>query len=375
VLQAIAAAHGERAGRIGTLGIAIDGVTEPPVHTTPEATELQASLARMRDAGVETVAMEVSSHALDQFRVDGTVFAAVCFTNLSQDHLDFHGTMDAYFEAKARLFDGGFTRHVAVSTDDPYGCVLRDRALANGLDVWTYAVDDSSADLRAEAVECSAERTRFALVSVRDDREVVIESTTLLGDFNVMNMLAAAATARAGNLPFDAVVAGLSSPIHVPGRFERVDGGGDLSVIVDYAHTPDALEHVLSAARVLTRFDGEVAVVYGCGGDRDRAKRPLMGAAAARLADRAYLTSDNPRSEDPAAIAADVLAGVPADRRPVVELDRRLAIRRALADAGRGDVVVIAGKGHETGQTVGAVTRPFDDRVVAREELQSVRCD
>ncbi len=161
----------------------------------------------------------------------------------------------------------------------------------------------------------------------------------------------------------------------MPGRFERVDGGGDFAVIVDYAHTPDALEHVLSAARVLTRFDGKVAVVYGCGGDRDRAKRPLMGAAAARLADRAYLTSDNPRSEDPAAIAADVLAGVSADRRPVVELDRRRAIRRALADAGRGDVVVIAGKGHEPGQTVGDVTRPFDDRDVAREELQGVRCD
>jgi UDP-N-acetylmuramoyl-L-alanyl-D-glutamate--2,6-diaminopimelate ligase len=375
VLQAIATAHGERSGRIGTLGTVIDGVTEPPVHTTPEATELQASLARMRDAGVGTVAMEVSSHALDQFRVDGTVFAAVCFTNLSRDHLDFHHTMDEYFEAKARLFDGGFSRHVAVGIDDAYGRVLRDRALASGLDVCTYALEDASADVRAEAVECTADHTRFALVSVRDDREVVIESSTLLGDFNVTNMLAAAATARAGGLPFDAIAAGLRSPIHVPGRFERVDSGGDFAVIVDYAHTPDALEHVLSAARMLTRFDGEVAVVYGCGGDRDRTKRPLMGAAAARLADRAYLTSDNPRSEDPAAIAADVLTGVGADRRPVVELDRRLAIRRALADAGRGDVVVIAGKGHEPGQTVGDVTRPFDDRAVAREELQAARCD
>jgi UDP-N-acetylmuramoyl-L-alanyl-D-glutamate--2,6-diaminopimelate ligase len=188
-------------------------------------------------------------------------------------------------------------------------------------------------------------------------------------------MLAGAATARAADVPFDAVVAGLRAGILVPGRFERVDDGLGFAVIVDYAHTPDALDHVLRAARVLVSGGGAVAVVYGCGGDRDRVKRPLMGRIAADLADRAYLTNDNPRSEDPAAIAADVLKGVPDDRRPVVELDRRLAIRRALADAQPGDVVVIAGKGHEPGQTIGAETLPFDDRDVAREELRGRRCD
>jgi UDP-N-acetylmuramoyl-L-alanyl-D-glutamate--2,6-diaminopimelate ligase len=196
----------------------------------------------------------------------------------------------------------------------------------------------------------------------------------LVGPFNVANALAAAAAARAAGLSFDAIVAGFAEPIVVPGRFERVEAGQPFTVVVDYAHTPDALERVLRAARTLVEDGGQIAVVYGCGGDRDRAKRPLMGAAAAEQADVAYLTSDNPRSEDPAAIVADVLAGVPATAPPVVELDRRTAIRRALRDAGPGDVVVIAGKGHETGQTIGGVTRPFDDRVVAREELESLAC-
>jgi UDP-N-acetylmuramoyl-L-alanyl-D-glutamate--2,6-diaminopimelate ligase len=375
VLEAIARAAGEQTGRIGTLGTAIGDATDPPVHTTPEATELQASLATMRARGVGTVAMEVSSHALEQHRVDGTHFAAVCFTNLSQDHLDYHGTMDAYFEAKARLFDGSFGTAAAVAVDDPRGRPLAGRAAAAGLDVWTFALDGNDADVEARAVECTADHTRFTLISRRDGQRAEIESKTLLGDFNVANMLAAATTARAGGLPFGAVALGLGSPIHVPGRFERVDAGGEFVVLVDYAHTPDALERVLTAGRMLTRSGGKVAVVYGCGGDRDRAKRPLMGAAAARLADRAYLTSDNPRSEDPAAIAAEVRLGVGSERAPVVELDRRRAIRMALADAAPGDVVVIAGKGHEPGQTIGTRTLPFDDREVAREELRGPRCD
>ncbi|MGH8978950.1 MAG: UDP-N-acetylmuramoyl-L-alanyl-D-glutamate--2,6-diaminopimelate ligase [Acidimicrobiia bacterium] len=375
VLEAIARAAGERPGRIGTLGTAIGDTIDPPVHTTPEATDLQASLATMRDRGVGTVAMEVSSHALEQHRVDGTHFAAVCYTNLSQDHLDYHGTMDAYFEAKARLFDGRFAPAAALTVDDPRGRELFDRANAAGLDVWTFSFHHTDADFTARDVECTADHTRFTLVSRRDGRRVGIESTTLLGDFNVANLLAGAATARAGGLSFEAVAAGLGSVMHVPGRFERVDDGGPFAVLVDYAHTPDALERVLSAGRMLARAEGRVAVVYGCGGDRDRAKRPLMGAAAARLADRAYLTSDNPRSEDPEAIAAEVLRGVVTGREPIVELDRRRAIRKAIADAAPGDVVIIAGKGHEPGQTIGTGTLPFDDREVAREELRGARCD
>jgi UDP-N-acetylmuramoyl-L-alanyl-D-glutamate--2,6-diaminopimelate ligase len=375
VLAMIAQANGEPYGRIGTLGTVVGGVTEPPVHTTPEATELQASLAHMRDAGVGTVAMEVSSHALDQHRVDGTRFSAVCFTNLSQDHLDYHHTMDAYFEAKARLFDGSFASRAAISIDDPHGVMLLGRVRAAGMDVWTYSSDDDGADISARDVECSADFTRFTLVSRRDNRSARIESPTLLGSFNVANMLAAAATSRAGGFPFEAVERGLRSPVRVPGRFERVDEGRRFAVIVDYAHTPDALERALAAARLLTRASGKVAVVYGCGGDRDRAKRPLMGSAAARLADRAYLTSDNPRSEDPAAIIAEVLAGVGSEPQPVVESDRRAAIRRALAEASPGDVVVIAGKGHERGQIFGGEILPFDDHAVAVEELEALSCD
>jgi UDP-N-acetylmuramoyl-L-alanyl-D-glutamate--2,6-diaminopimelate ligase len=375
VLQMIARANGEQDGRIGTLGTVIGDVTEPPIHTTPEATELQAALARQRDHGVRTVAMEVSSHALDQHRVDGTHFAAVCFTNLTQDHLDYHHDMDAYFEAKARLFDGTFSQHAAISLDDPRGPGLRDRAVAAGVDVWTFSVDDAVADVHAREVELTSTRTRFTLVSRRDGGTAAVESTTLLGSFNVENMLAAAATARAGDLPFDAVATGLAAPVQVDGRFERVDGGRETAVLVDYAHTPDALERVLGAARLLTGTRGRVVVVYGCGGERDRAKRPLMGAAAARGSDRAYLTSDNPRREDPDAIIADVLEGVDASNRPVVEPDRRRAIRRALAESAPGDVVVIAGKGHESGQDVGDRVLPFDDRVVAREELEARSCD
>ncbi len=380
VLQAIADANRERSGRIGTLGTAVGDTTLPPVHTTPEATELQASLARMRDAGVGTVAMEVSSHALEQHRVDGTQFAAVCFTNLSHDHLDYHGTMDAYFEAKARLFDGAFATHAAIAFDDTRGRVLAQRATEAGMDVWTFAVDDESADVHARDVRLTPDATRFTLVSRRDGATASIESRTLLGRFNLANLLAGAATARAGGLPWDAVVAGLAAPVHVPGRFEPVDAGQPFRVLVDYAHTPDALERVLVAARPLAAPGSAVVVVYGCGGDRDRAKRPLMGEAAARFADRAYLTSDNPRSEDPATIVAEVLAGVSADAAsplvaPVVEIDRRRAIARAVAEAKAGDVVVIAGKGHETGQIVRGKVLPFDDRTVAREALESLPCD
>jgi UDP-N-acetylmuramoyl-L-alanyl-D-glutamate--2,6-diaminopimelate ligase len=322
----------------------------------------------------------VSSHALEQHRVDGTHFAAVCFTNLSHDHLDYHGTMDAYFAAKARLFDGAFASSAAIAIDDPRGRVLADRATAAGMAVWTFSVDDETADIHARDVALTPDATRFTLVSTPDGTTADIESRTLLGRFNLANLLAAAATARAGGVPWDAVGAGLAAPVHVPGRFEPVDAGQSFRVLVDYAHTPDALERVLVAARPLAAPGGAVVVVYGCGGDRDRAKRPLMGRAASRFADRAYLTSDNPRSEDPATIVGEVLAGIPADASPpfvapVVEIDRRRAIARAIAEANAGDVVVIAGKGHETGQIVGSELLPFDDRTVAREALEALPCD
>jgi UDP-N-acetylmuramoyl-L-alanyl-D-glutamate--2,6-diaminopimelate ligase len=373
ILEAIAVANRERAGRIGTLGTAMDGTNAPPVHTTPEATELQASLARMRDAGVSTVAMEVSSHALVQHRIDGTRFAAVCFTNLSHDHLDYHGTMDAYFEAKARLFDGHFSPRGAFALDDLRGRTMVERATASRMDVATFSLEDPSADFFAHDVDLGPDRSRFTLVSRRDGASRSVE-TPLVGPFNVANVLAAAATARMGGIPLDAVVDGVGTALVVPGRLERVEAGQDFTVLVDYAHTPDALERVLAAARTLTGPGGRVTVVYGCGGDRDRAKRPHMGAAAARFADVAFLSSDNPRSEDPAAIAAEILAGVPAGRTPVVELDRRRAIHEAIAQARPGDVVVIAGKGHEPGQTAAGVTIPFDDRVVAREVLEHRSC-
>jgi UDP-N-acetylmuramoyl-L-alanyl-D-glutamate--2,6-diaminopimelate ligase len=370
LLEAIARANGERPGVIGTVEARIDGAVVPLRHTTPEATDLQWLLARMRDAGVGTVAIEASSHALDQHRVDGTQFAAVAFTNLTHEHLDYHVTVEAYFDAKALLFEPRFSRRAAINIDDPHGIALRDRARTNGLEVFTYSIDDPAADVYAREIVLGRDQTVFELVDARNDRHGHVRSA-LVGRFNVANTLAAATTAIAADISFDAIIGGLGAPLRVPGRFEKVPTGRDFAVLVDYAHTPDALETVLAAARALVD-GGRLLVVFGCGGDRDRAKRPLMGEVATRLADVAILTSDNPRSEDPETIARDVLAGIPSDRpAPEVELDRRVAIRDALQGAGRGDVVVIAGKGHEAGQIINGVTTPFDDRVVAAEELGS----
>jgi UDP-N-acetylmuramoyl-L-alanyl-D-glutamate--2,6-diaminopimelate ligase len=369
LLEAIGRRAGERVGVIGTVGARIAGETVATEHTTPEASDLQELLARMRDATVSTVAMEVSSHALEQHRVDGVQFAAVCFTNLSHEHLDYHGTLDAYFEAKARLFDPRRARSAAVNVDDPRGLELAARVRTTDLDLWTFAVDDESADVTAETPSFAPDGTAFTLVDRRAGERVALR-LPLVGPFNLANALAAAATARAAGVPLAAIADGLAQPLVVPGRFERVDAGQPFAVLVDYAHTPDALGRVLAAARPLAGAGGRVVCVFGCGGDRDPAKRPLMGAAVAAAADVAVLTSDNPRSEDPQAIADAVLPGLATGPAAVtVELDRRVAIATALAAAAPGDVVVIAGKGHETGQTAGGRTRPFDDRVVARAEL------
>ena len=339
-------------------------MTLPVVHTTPEATELQALLASMRDSDVATVAMEVSSHTLAQHRVDGTSFAAVCFTNLSHDHLDYHSSLDEYFEAKARLFTPEFSRRAAVNVGDDHGVQLAERATAAGLAVARFAVEGaapegSSPDVVARGVELQPESTAFDLVAC--GREPVRVRTGLVGTFNVANALAAAATALLAGFELDAVVAGLQQPVVVPGRMERVDAGQDFTVLVDYAHTPDALANALGAARELAG-DARVITVFGCGGDRDRAKRPLMGEVAARLADVVYVTTDNSRSEDPEAIVGQILAGIPAGTAAQRVLDRRAAIRAALGRRGAGRRRGRRGQGSRGGpdgeRPHGAVRRP-----------------
>jgi UDP-N-acetylmuramoyl-L-alanyl-D-glutamate--2,6-diaminopimelate ligase len=365
ILEAIARAADQSVGIIGTTGARIDGASEPVGLTTPEAPQLQALLARMRDAGVGTVAMEVSSHALDYERVDGIRFAATCFTNLSQDHLDQHGTLEDYFEAKARLFTPQFTDTAAIALDDRWGSQLAARATAAGLAVSTFGLDPH-ASVRGIVLDLDADGTTIRLETPEATAEPV--RLPLVGLFNVENALAAAATALAAGFTLESVLTGLQSLIVVPGRMERVSAGQPFTVLVDYAHTPAALARVVEEARRLADSD-RVVLVFGCGGDRDPSKRTPMGAAAA-AADSVVLTSDNPRSEDPAAIAAAAEVGLVAEGASyVVELDRREAIRRALHEARPGDVVVIAGKGHETGQDHAGTVTPFDDRVVAREEL------
>ncbi|MEW6476384.1 MAG: UDP-N-acetylmuramoyl-L-alanyl-D-glutamate--2,6-diaminopimelate ligase [Actinomycetota bacterium] len=374
LLEAITRAAGIRPGVIGTIGARIDGEPLPGERTTPEATELQPLLARMVEAGVGLVAMEVSSHALVMHRVDGTRFAAACFTNLSHDHLDFHASLEEYFEAKALLFDPARTGAAAANLDDPHGAEIARRAEAAGLSVLGFGLESPAAVVRAERLDAGPGGNRFQLVTPYGSAPV---DSPLVGRFNASNALAAAATALAAGLDVGAVAAGLSAPLVVPGRMERIDAGQPFPVLVDYAHTPDGLEQVLRAARPLVGEGGRLVVVFGCGGDRDRAKRPAMGKAAAGLADVIFVTSDNPRSEDPMAIIGEVVAGVPSGVYPIVEPDRRKAIALALAVANRdpGDVVVVAGKGHESGQTAGGVTVPFDDRVVAREELARLGWD
>jgi UDP-N-acetylmuramoyl-L-alanyl-D-glutamate--2,6-diaminopimelate ligase len=370
LLEAIAAAAGDTTGVIGTVGARIGDQPLPNAHTTPEAPDLQRMLAAMRDSGVGTVAMEVSSHALDQHRVDGTHFTATCFTNLTHDHLDYHGTLEAYFESKARLFAPLFTNRAAIHVGDEHGEELARRAAAKELVVTRFAIDHPEADVTARSVELGAGGTSFELAACQG-RPVPVH-TPLVGPFNVVNALAAATTALLAGFELDAIVAGLAAPTVVPGRMERVDAGQDFTVFVDYAHTPDALRAAITAARGVAAPAGRVIVVFGCGGDRDRTKRPVMGEIAASAADLAIVTSDNPRSEDPEAILDDIARGIPRDRPVERVLDRRAAISEAVARARAGDVVLVAGKGHEPGQIVGDRIEPFDDRSVAREAIEAL---
>jgi UDP-N-acetylmuramoyl-L-alanyl-D-glutamate--2,6-diaminopimelate ligase len=344
LLQAILEAAGRPTGVIGTLSGA---------RTTPEAPELQARLAELRDEGRRAVAMEVSSHALALDRVAGTRFRVAVFTNLSRDHLDFHETMEDYFAAKARLFEPRYADVAVVNADDPRGRLLADAA---SVPTRTYSLHD------VEGLELGATSSTGTW---RGQRLVV----PLGGSFNVANALAALGAAVELGVDEATAVAGLAGAAQVPGRFEVVTTDQPFQVVVDYAHTPDGVEQVLKAARAVTA--GRVLVVLGAGGDRDWDKRPMMGEAAARHADVVVVTSDNPRSEDPEVIAAAVAAGAAGHRDVRVELDRRAAIELAVRDARPGDVVVVAGKGHETTQTVGDRVLPFDDREVVRDVLDS----
>ncbi len=360
LMEAIFRAAGMRSGVIGTNGARVDGEPVPLARTTPEAPDLHRLLARMRDAGVRGVAMEVSSHALDQDRVGGVVFDAVAFTNLSRDHLDYHATMEDYFDAKAALFTPARARVGAVNVDDPFGLRLLD---APSIPLSSFAID-READLRATDVVATADGLSFRV----GKRQV---ASTLRGRFNVSNCLAAMASARSIGIDDGVSAAGIEAVREVPGRVEPIDEGQGFLVVVDYAHTPDSIHTVLQAARPLT--SGRLFIVFGCGGDRDREKRPLMGRAATAGADLTVLTSDNPRSEDPFAIITQIEAGAKeGGGEYVVEPDRRLAIRLALGQARPGDMVVIAGKGHEPYQVIGDTIERFDDRQVAREELASL---
>jgi UDP-N-acetylmuramoyl-L-alanyl-D-glutamate--2,6-diaminopimelate ligase len=377
LVRHILESQGVQTGLLGTVKSIVGGVEEEVERTTPEAIDLQRTFQRMLDAGDEACAMEVSSHALAQNRSDGIHFAAAVFTNLTQDHLDYHADMEDYFAAKRRLFvpeSGQRTPERAiVNVDDPFGArlagELRD-AGAPPLRTFSPSGADG-ADYRALDASFDASGSRFRCAW--PDGEVEVR-TPLAGHFNVENALAAIAACDALGVPVQAAAEALADAQRAPGRFEPVEAGQPFAVIVDYAHTPDSLANVLRAARRLTQ--GRLVCVFGCGGDRDRDKRPKMGEIAARLADRCVVTSDNPRSEDPEAIIADILAGIPGygngnGRDDIaVEPDRRAAIAQALAEAEPGDTVVVAGKGHEQGQEfAGGRKIPFDDRTVAAELL------
>ncbi|CAN5848499.1 UDP-N-acetylmuramoyl-L-alanyl-D-glutamate--2,6-diaminopimelate ligase [soil metagenome] len=342
LLGAVLEAAGRPCGVIGTL---------TGTRTTPEAPDLQAALADLIVGGREAVAMEVSSHALDLHRVDGTHFSVGVFTNLSRDHLDHHQDMAAYFAAKARLFEPDLCARAVVNVDDPHGRLLRDAAVIPSTG---YSLAD------AEALTLNPDGSRFRWRGV----EVHLP---LAGRFNVYNALAAAAAAAELGIGPEEVAVGLTAAGAVPGRFELVDEGQPFLAVVDYAHTPDGIEQLLIAARELA--SDRVILVFGAGGDRDRAKRPEMGEVAARLADVVVLTTDNPRHEAPAVIISQVRTGMNETRDVRVEPDRRAAIEVAVRAAGPGDVVLVAGKGHETTQIIGEAVVAFDDRLVLREAL------
>ena len=367
--HAVLEAAGFACGLIGTVETRVGGTVVAAEHTTPESVDLQHLLAQMRDAGDTACVMEVSSHALSQRRVAGVAFDAALFTNLTRDHLDYHPDLEHYYAAKRALVlrpEGeGVNPPAAVNVDDEYG-----RRLAREAGTLTFAVDAEAADVRPAALIMHG--TGFSATMETPRGRFTVESG-LRGHFNVSNVTGVVAVAELLGLPHGAVARGIAAVPGVPGRFEAIDAGQDFQVLVDYAHTPDSLDNVLASARRLVPSGNRLVVVFGCGGDRDRGKRPQMGRIAADGADTAIVTSDNPRSEDPDRIIEDILAGMAGGRaETVIEEDRRSAIEQAVGRARTGDVVVIAGKGHERGQEHNGVVRPFDDREVAREVLEAL---
>ena len=347
LLYAVLAAAGRRPGLLGTIETRVDGERRAATRTTAEAIDLQRLFREMLDAGDRSCAMEATSHGSALRRLDRVRFAVLVFTNLDRDHLDFHRDMEDYFDAKRRLFLGDDAPPAAVNVGDAYGRRLADELRAHGTPLFTFGLTDD-ADVRAGTVDVQSR---------------------LRGRFNFENALGAVAAARLLGIDEEAIARGIASVAGVPGRFQSVDEGQDFAVIVDYAHKPAALEQVLRTARELTA--GRLICVFGCGGDRDRGKRPVMGRIVFDLADVAIVTSDNPRSEDPLAIVGEIVAGMAGE--PIVEVDRARAIEQAVELARPGDVVVIAGKGHERGQEVAGVVTPFDDTEVAGEALRALK--
>jgi UDP-N-acetylmuramoyl-L-alanyl-D-glutamate--2,6-diaminopimelate ligase len=361
LLHSILDRAGRRPGLVGTVQWRVGGEVRPAPFTTPEAIDLQRLFRELLDAGDRSVAVEASSHGAALHRLDRVRFDALVFTNLSHDHLDLHGTMEGYFEAKRRLFTGAAAPPAAVNIGDPWGRRLAEELAArHRAPLVTFGLADD-AEVRAEDLEVTPRGSSFRAAGIPVE-------TALRGLFNVENVLAAVAAGLLLDLDSDLIVEGVAAVHGVPGRFEPVDAGQPFAVLVDYAHTPDSLATALRAARELA--EGRVIVVFGAGGDRDRAKRPLMGKVAVELGDVVLVTSDNPRSEDPIAIIQDVLQG--AGLEVEIDPDRRSAIRSAIGRAEPGDVVVIAGKGHEQGQEVAGIVHPFDDREVARDAIHEL---
>jgi UDP-N-acetylmuramoyl-L-alanyl-D-glutamate--2,6-diaminopimelate ligase len=359
---------GHRAATIGTLGAGLHGAVEAGERTTPDVISVQALLAQFRDAGATHVAMEVSSHALDQHRVDAVAFDVAVFTNLTRDHLDYHGTMEAYGAAKARLFAWPGLSAAVINADDAFGRELAAK-LPSSVQKLRYAVANDDAELRASEVRTHAEGLDFQLRTPWGSGSV---RSRLLGRFNVANLLAVAGALGVLDVPFEQIRGVLETLEPVTGRMNRLGGGACPLVVVEYAHTPDALQQALTTLRA--HCEGKLICVFGAGGDRDAGKRPQMGAIAESHADVCIVTDDNPRGEDGDAIVAGILSGIAQPQRVRVMRDRARAIELALQEARAGDVVLIAGKGHESYQESGGVKRPFDDFAVARSALEAQRC-
>jgi UDP-N-acetylmuramoyl-L-alanyl-D-glutamate--2,6-diaminopimelate ligase len=375
ILEAILSAAGRKSALIGTIEYHVGGKVLPAPHTTPEPLELQRLFHDAVAAGATEAVMEVSSHALAQQRVFGIPFDVAVFTNLTRDHLDYHVTMDDYFASKRILFDGCGTKapRVAVlNADDESGLQLMRFSKGRSAEVITYGL--TKADFHATKLEITAHGTRFNVIT---PDAVIPVSSQLIGRVNVYNILAASAAAYARGCPSDAITTGIENCTRVPGRFERVNCGQPFTVVVDYAHTDDALRNLTLLAREFVKLTGcRLITVFGCGGDRDRSKRPLMGEAAGKGSDFVVLTSDNPRGEDPLAIINDAVVGLQrSGAKYKTEPDRRAAIHLALSEARAGDIVLIAGKGHEQVQITNHDTVPFDDKLVAADALRDLGHD